>query len=69
MKLHNALMSSVKKRNVRFVVSTWLQNSWRRNEFVDEVWNGCKIVTQEHFYHVGAKEANRGSVIEALLVG
>jgi modification methylase ecoRV len=67
-KLHNTLMSSVKKRNVRFVVSTWLQNSWRKNEFVDEVWNGCKIATKEHFYHVGAKEANRGNVIEALLV-
>ena len=68
-KLHNVLMSAVKKRNVHFVVSTWLQNSWRKNEFVDEVWNGCKIATKEHFYHVGAKEANRGSVIEALLIG
>ena len=32
------------------------------------VWNGCYKVTKDHFYHVGAKEKNRNSVIEALLM-
>ena len=37
------------------------------NEYIERVWSDCSIITQEHFYHVGAKEENRNPVIEALL--
>ena len=35
---------------------------------LDTVWKECWKVNQEHFYHVGAKESNRNSMLEALLM-
>ena len=61
--LHNALISS----NANFMLSTWHHNDYRFNEYIEKVWHDCSIVTQEHFYHVGAREENRNPVIEALL--
>ena len=31
------------------------------------MWNDLNILTIEHFYHVGASENNRSSMLEALL--
>lgn len=50
-----------------FMLSTWDHNAYRRNEYVYGLWADCFKTTKEHFYHVGAKEANRNSVLEALL--
>jgi DNA adenine methylase len=50
-----------------FILSTWLSNKYRTNEYVFSVWKDCYISTKEHFYHVGAKESNRNAVYEALL--
>lgn len=50
-----------------FMLSTWDHNAYRRNEYVYELWSDCFKTTKEHFYHVGAKEANRNAVLEALL--
>lgn len=61
--LHNSLVNS----NAKFMLSTWDHNDYRCNEYLDKVWYDCKKITQEHFYHVGAKEKNRNPVIEALL--
>lgn len=61
--LHNALVKS----DALFMLSTWHHNSYRVNEYIELLWNKCNIVTQEHYYHVGAKEKNRNPVIEALL--
>ena len=62
--LHASLVSS----GAKFMLSTWDHNKFRNNEYIDMVWNGCYKVTKDHFYHVGAKEKNRNSVIEALLM-
>ena len=62
--LHKALVSS----GARFMLSTWDHNQYRANEYLDTVWNNCYKLTKEHFYHVGAKEENRNSMIEALLM-
>lgn len=62
-KLHDVLVKSGSK----FMVSTWHHNDYRTNEYIDKVWKECNIVTQEHFYHVGAKEKNRNPIVEALL--
>lgn len=51
-----------------FMLSTWDHNDYRKNEYIDKVWSFCNKVTQEHFYHVGAKKINRNSMIEALLM-
>lgn len=62
-KLHDSLINSGSK----FMVSTWHHNDYRVNEYINKVWGKCNIITQEHFYHVGAKEKNRNPIIEALL--
>ena len=61
--LYNALVKS----KAHFMLSTWHHNDYRLNEYIEKIWSDCSIVTQEHFYHVGAKEKNRNPVIEALL--
>ena len=50
------------------MLSTWDNNRYRKNEYIDIVWRECWKVNQEHFYHVGAKESNRNSMLEALLM-
>ena len=57
----------LRKSGAKFMVSTWDHNAYRRNEYIDTVWFFCQKVTHQHFYHVGAKEANRNPVTEALL--
>lgn len=51
----------------KFILSTWLSNKYRTNEYVFRIWHQCSIATKEHFYHVGGKETNRNAVYEALL--
>ncbi len=61
--LHKALVKS----KAKFMLSTWDHNDYRQNEYITLIWHDCEKNTQEHFYHVGAKERNRNPVIEALL--
>ena len=65
--LEVALHSALVKSQSNFMLSTWHHNDYRSNEYIEQVWNDCQIITREHFYHVGAKEKNRNPVIEALL--
>jgi len=53
--------------NAKFILSTWLSNKYRTNNYIFDIWRDCSIATKEHFYHVGGKEANRNAVYEALL--
>jgi len=62
--LHDLLVAS----EAEFIISTWLENKYRTNDYVFSTWADCSIITKEHFYHVGAKEKNRNSVTEALLI-
>ncbi len=62
--LKDALVHS----RARYMVSTWFSTSYRTNEFVQKEWSHCHVVKKDHFYHVGAKEANRNAVVEALLL-
>lgn len=52
----------------KFILSTWDHNKYRKNEYIEKIWGDCYKVTKEHFYHVGAKEFNRNSMMEALLM-
>lgn len=61
--LHDALINS----QANFMLSTWHHNDYRSNDYIKKVWSDCFVMTQEHFYHVGAKERNRNPVTEALL--
>jgi len=62
--LHALLFAS----NAPFIMSTWLKNRYRVNDYVSSLWGDCSILIKEHFYHVGAKESNRNAVYEALMV-
>ncbi|GHV47998.1 site-specific DNA-methyltransferase (adenine-specific) [Synergistales bacterium] len=62
-KLRKCLSAS----NAKFMLSTWDFNKYRSNQYIDLIWSDCSKITQEHFYFVGAKEANRNSMTEALL--
>lgn len=61
--LKNGLDSS----GCNYILSTWLSNKYRTNDYVFSVWKNCYVTTKEHFYHVGGKETNRNAVYEALL--
>ena len=61
------LNNGLNKSDVSFILSTWLSNKYRTNEYVFSVWKNCYLTTKEHFYHVGGKESNRNAVYEALL--
>lgn len=61
--LNNGLVNS----GCKFILSTWLSNKYRTNDYVFSVWEDCYVATKEHFYHVGGKETNRNAVYEALL--
>lgn len=61
--LNNGLENS----NCKFILSTWLSNKYRTNDYVFTVWKDYYVATKEHFYHVGGKETNRNAVYEALL--
>ncbi|MDR1740565.1 MAG: Dam family site-specific DNA-(adenine-N6)-methyltransferase [Synergistaceae bacterium] len=62
-----ALNQCLVKSRARFMLSTWDHNKYRQNPYIDALWGACEKTTASHFYFVGAKEANRNSVTEALL--
>lgn len=53
--------------SAHFLLSTWHHNDFRENTYITTLWSQFHILTREHFYHVGAKEANRNPMIEALV--
>jgi len=65
--LEKQLHDSLTKSGARYMLSTWDHNDYRKNEYISTLWKDSYKTTKKHFYHVGAKEANRKAVIEALL--
>lgn len=66
--LEFALSRALAQSDAKFMVSTWDHNSYRKNEYLDTIWDFCHKVTHDHFYHVGAKITNRNAITEALLM-
>lgn len=56
------------RRKGGFALSTWLENRYRRNSYVEKHFSNYTIKTQEHFYHIGAQEDLRNSITEALIL-
>ncbi len=52
----------------KFMLSTWDENKYRKNQYIDSLWGMCNKINKEHFYYVGAKEGNRNAMMEALLI-
>ncbi len=63
MELNKGLVKSKSK----YILSTWLSNKYRTNDYIFSIWKDSFITTKEHFYHVGGKEKNRNAVNEALI--
>lgn len=52
----------------QFILSTWHSNQHRKNPYLEILWKKFHILTKAHFYHVGANEANRKPMLEALIM-
>ena len=50
-----------------FILSTWHSNIYRENDYLKTIWKNYNLITREHFYHLGGKEKNRNSMLEALI--
>lgn len=61
--LHSVLSGT----KARFMLSTWHSNEHRNNRYLQTLWNQFEVFTRRHFYHVGAREANRKPILEALV--
>lgn len=59
----------LKKLPCRFILSTWHSNEFRTNSMIERNWNDprFRLLTREHFYHVGSTEDLRHPMIEALI--
>ncbi len=53
----------------RFLLSSWIQNPYRRNESLFEWFPDYQIATFSHFYHLGATEQLRHEMQEGLVIG
>jgi len=67
-KSEKALRVALNSSKAKFMVSTWDHNEYRTNDYIQALWSDCNKITQNHYYHVGANEANRKPVVEALLM-
>lgn len=54
--------------NSYFAYSMWKENKYRKNEHLSKWFSAFPQVNQEHFYHLGAKESLRNSMIETLVL-
>ncbi len=63
-----ALEKHLRQANAMFMLSSWHSNSYRTNNYLQTLWADYKLVTTQHFYHLGAKEENRNAVTEALIL-
>ncbi len=61
------LFQSLSNTKSKFILSTWHHNKFRKNIYIEKYWKIFNVDTKEHFYHVGAKERNRNTMIEALI--
>jgi DNA adenine methylase len=51
-----------------FALSTWKEDSKRKNEHIDLYLRDFVIREFKHFYHIGSKREFRGSIIELLVI-
>ena len=63
----NDLFALLCETKAKFILSSWHHNSFRTNDNLKK-YERFKIVTQEHFYFAGAREENRNSMTEALVL-
>ena len=63
----NLLAELTQATKAGYAFSMWYKNKYRKNSHLEK-WDNGKLLTTEHFYHLGARESNRNKMIEALVV-
>lgn len=61
------LFEALSQTKASFILSTWSHNDYRSNTYLSTIWSDYKVITREHFYHVGANVENRRGMTEALI--
>lgn len=61
------LFECLNKTEAKFILSTWHSNKYRKNSYIEKIWDNFFIDTKEHFYYLGASQKNRNAVREALV--
>jgi len=63
------LIETLKQLPCSFILSTWLENKYRRNSDVQKYWQSedVSVILAKHFYHVGSSEHLRNEIIEAVI--
>lgn len=51
-----------------FALSNWLENKYRKNDYIDRWFSTYPQRTISHFYHVGASEALRNEMTEVIVL-
>lgn len=64
----DALAAALRGLQCGFACSMWLENRHRRNTALGRWFGGYPVYVWEHFYHLGATEALRNAMREALVV-
>ncbi|HPI21091.1 MAG TPA: Dam family site-specific DNA-(adenine-N6)-methyltransferase [Candidatus Kapabacteria bacterium] len=62
------LINMLNNNKFNYILSTWHSNKFRDNSQISKFNESSTIITKEHFYHIGAKEENRNSMLEALVM-
>jgi DNA adenine methylase len=62
------LYSLLASTPAKFILSTWHSNQYRTNLALEKYASDFKVLTREHFYHVGANEDNRNPMLEAIVL-
>ncbi|OGC84888.1 DNA adenine methylase [Candidatus Adlerbacteria bacterium RIFCSPHIGHO2_12_FULL_53_18] len=62
------LTSALKRSSAGFALSMWIENKYRKNQYVIDYWDDYERKTLNHFYHVGSQESLRNSMEEGLIM-
>ena len=62
------LAAAIIESRAGFALSMWLENKYRRNEYVDRWFADFPRRDISHFYHVGSTENLRNAVTEAVIL-
>ena len=62
------LADFLRNNDVRFALSLWHSNKYRKNPDIKRYFSGFTIKKHEHFYHLGASEDLRNTMTEVLIM-
>lgn len=61
------LYKLLKRTPSKFILSTWIKDRKDENLMIGRFWREFNVMEIDHYYFVGPKVENRGSVLEALI--